>query len=339
MAESLLLGMDGGGTKTDFVVIDREGRVAARHRESGAYHLQIGIDGLREVMGRGLAAIFGKLALSGEAIEHAFFGLPAYGEDNSVQPRLDAMPSEFLGHHRYRCGNDMVSTWAGSLAGEDGIGIVAGTGSIGYGERAGRTARAGGWGELFSDEGSAFWIATQGLNAFSRMADGRVSRGPLHGILLGAFGLTEELELCAYLAAGEGPTRDRIASFSPLVAQAADAGDEQALAIFAAAGRELAAIAGSLRKSLGYRTGEQVPLSYSGGVFETGERILAPFRRSLKDHSADFDLRKPLLPPGAGAALYAARDCGRPLTSGAIARLRDHFASAANALGFSPPAV
>ena len=58
MAGKFLLGVDGGGTKTEFVLIDREGRVAAQHREAGAYHLQIGIDGLREVIGRGLAAVF-----------------------------------------------------------------------------------------------------------------------------------------------------------------------------------------------------------------------------------------------------------------------------------------
>ena len=327
MTGSLLLGVDGGGTKTDFVLIDRDGRVTAQHREAGAYHLQIGVDGLREVISRGLATVFDKLSISGDAIEHAFFGLPAYGEDNSVQPLLDAIPADFLGHRRYRCGNDMVSTWAGSLGGEDGIGIVAGTGSIGYGERAGRSARAGGWGEQFSDEGSAYWIATLGLNAFSRMADGRTPRGPLHGILVRAFGLTDDLELCAYLAAGEGSSRDRIASFCPLVAQAADAGDEQALAIFEAAGRELAAIAAAVRTALGFRPGERVPLSYSGGVFETGDKILTPFRRSLLKHSEDFDLRKPLLPPGAGAALYAARDSGRPLDASAIARLRSQFAS------------
>jgi hypothetical protein len=60
-------------------------------------------------------------------------------------------------------------------------------------------------------------------------------------------------------------------------------------------------------------------------VFKTGESILAPFLRSLKNHSTDFDLRKPLLPPGAGAALYAARASGRPLTAAAIERLRSHF--------------
>ena len=194
------------------------------------------------------------------------------------------MPAEFLGHRRYRCGNDMVSTWAGSLAGEDGIGIVAGTGSIGYGERAGRSARAGGWGEQFSDEGSAYWIAIRGLNAFSRMSDGRMPHGPLHRILAREFRLTDDLELCAFLSRRRraDPRSNRV--ILPAGRAAVDEGDEQALAIFEAAGRELAAIAGSIRTALGYVAGEQVPLSYSGGVFETGERILAPLRRSPCRH-------------------------------------------------------
>ena len=322
MTGSFLLGVDGGGTKTEFVLIDREGHVAAIHRESGSYHLQIGVERLRDVIGRGLKAILGGLSIPGDAIEHAFFGLPAYGEDSSIQPLLDSLPAEFLGHRRYRCGNDMVCTWAGSLGGEDGIGIVAGTGSIGYGERKGRTARAGGWGELFSDEGSAYWIAARGLNVFSRMADGRLPKGPLHQILVRKFELTNALDLCAHVMAAEGPTRDRIASFCPLVAQAATEGDEQAVAIFQAAARELAAIANALRTALGFPPGERVPTSYSGGAFATGERLLAPFRKSLSALSADFELREPLLSPGVGAALYAARDCGRPLAARAIARLR-----------------
>ena len=323
MTGSLLLGVDGGGTKTEFVLVDRAGRIAAMHRESGSYHLQIGIERLRDVIGRGLKAILGGLGLSGDAVEYAFFGLPAYGEDSSIQPLLDSLPAEFLGHRRYRCGNDMVCTWAGSLAGEDGIGIVAGTGSIGYGERAGRTARAGGWGELFSDEGSAYWIATRGLNAFSRMADGRLPRGPLYHILVREFALASDLDLCAHVMSAEGPSRDRIAAFCPLVARAADEGDEQAQAIFQAAARELADIADALRTALGYPPGERVLTSYSGGAFVTGERLLAPFRNSLSELSADFELRVPLLTPSVGAALYAARDCGRPLDASAIARLRE----------------
>ena len=67
--------------------------------------------------------------------------------------------------------------------------IVAGTGSIAYGEYAGRHARAGGWGDLFGDEGSAFWIAREGLRLFSRMSDGRAARGPLYDLLRERFEL------------------------------------------------------------------------------------------------------------------------------------------------------
>jgi N-acetylglucosamine kinase-like BadF-type ATPase len=274
------------------------------------------------VIRRGLEVVLDQLAVSGDAIEHAFFGLPAYGEDSTVQPVLDLLPADLLGHRRYRCGNDMVCTWAGSLAGADGIGIVAGTGSIAYGERAGRSARVGGWGEIFGDEGSAHWIATRGLNAFSRMSDGRLPRGPLHDLLVQELKLADDLDLCALLTSDGGPTRERIASFCRLVARAADNGDAEAAAIFGSAGVALAELAGALRTALQFPPGEPVPVSYSGGVFRTGERILAPLRRALSTMSSDFDLRPPLLPPAVGAALYAARVCGRPLGTDAIARLR-----------------
>ena len=55
-----------------------------------------------------------------------------------------------------------------------------------YGERQGVGHRVGGWGELFGDEGSAYWIAAAGLNAFCRMSDGRLPRGPLHATDQGA---------------------------------------------------------------------------------------------------------------------------------------------------------
>ena len=112
-------------------------------RGTGSYHLEIGMEGLREVLadGRRRRCSAGPASMA-SAIAYAFFGLPAYGEDSEAQVLLDAMPEPLLGHRRYRCGNDMVCAWAGSLAGEDGINIVAGTGSIGYGERRGQN-RAG----------------------------------------------------------------------------------------------------------------------------------------------------------------------------------------------------
>lgn len=307
------LGVDGGGTKTAFVLTDGEGRELARHEGGSSYHIQVGFEALHALLHEGVRAVLDKAGVSAEDVAFAFFGLPAHGEDSQVQPFLDVIPEAVLGHHRYACGNDMICGWAGSLGGEDGVNIVAGTGSIGYGERQGLAARGGGWGEVFSDEGSAYWIAVQGLNAFSRMADGRLPRGPLHDLLTTELELKSDLDLCAYVYAKASPQRDRIAALSRLVARAATQGDEAARRIFAEAGRELAAIVEAIRQRLRYEPGETVNLSYSGGVFQGGELILQPFRQQLAAYSPDYRLVKPRYSPAIGAALYAARLSGRPV--------------------------
>jgi N-acetylglucosamine kinase-like BadF-type ATPase len=316
---SLFLGVDGGGTKTQFVLLDGGGSLIASREGPSSYHIEIGMEGLRDVLANGLGTLFAQAGIEGNAVAYAFFGLPAYGEDSTAQRALDEMPRPLLGHHRYRCGNDMVCAWAGSLGGADGINIVAGTGSIAYGERKGRSARAGGWGEIFSDEGSAYWIAAQGLNAFTRMSDGRLPRGPLHARLRAAFDLDADLDLCAKLAGARA--RERIAALSQLVARAAQEGDLSAIEIFERAARELVCIVEAVRHALEFAAGEWTPLSYSGGVFNAGDLILGPFRRHIEALSARYDLRTPMLAPGLGAALYAARLAGQPFSPIAIGRL------------------
>ena len=319
MSQTLFLGVDGGGTKTQFVLVDRDGNLAAAHEGPTSDHLQIGIDGVRGVLADGLAALFAQAEIDGSAIAHAFFGLPCHGEDSAAQVLLDAMPEPLLGHGRYRCGNDMVCAWAGSLAGEDGINIVAGTGSIGYGERRGRSARAGGWGEVFGDEGSAYWIAVQGLNSFTRMSDGRLPKGPLHAIFTTSLGLRTDLDLCAKVM--NAHTRASISAMAELVTRAAQDGDRLAIRIFDHAARELAAIIEAVCQALKFEPGEPVPLSYSGGVFNAGALILDPLRRHLKAQSDAYQLKAPLLTPSAGAVIYAAMLAGQPLSIAAMQRL------------------
>jgi N-acetylglucosamine kinase-like BadF-type ATPase len=327
MNRTFFLGVDGGGTKTDFALVDRDGNLVANHEGAASYHLEIGIDGLRRVLADGLGALFRPTGIDGGAIAHAFFGLPAYGEDSAAEVLLDALPEPLLGHQRYECGNDMVCAWAGSLAGEDGINIVAGTGSIGYGERRGKAARAGGWGEVFSDEGSAYWIAVQGLNLFTRMSDGRLPKGPLHGVFREALGLAVDLDLCARVM--NAHDRGSIAAMSQLVARAAEQGDRSALRIFDDAARELAAVAEAVRRALEFTPDEPALISYSGGVFNAGELILGPFQRHLETQSRSFQLRAPMFTPSVGAAIHAAKLAEQPLAAAAMQRLRETSAAIA----------
>ena len=176
---SVFLGVDGGGTKTALCLVNGEGRILARARAPGCYYFAGGMDLVERVLRQGVDEVCRQAGIAPADIVHAFFGLPGYGEVSGDVPALDAAPGGALGHGRYACDNDMVCGWAGSLGGADGINVVSGTGSITYGERAGGGVRVGGWGELFGDEGSAYWISIRGLRAFSQMSDGRLPVGPL----------------------------------------------------------------------------------------------------------------------------------------------------------------
>ena len=306
MSAAFFLGVDGGGTKTRFALVSQR-KLVAEAQLGTSYHPDVGLDGVGDVLAEGVAQVLARAGIQASQITHAFFGLPAYGEDSQVTPVLRTLPASILGHERYTCDNDMVCGWAGSLGAEDGINIVAGTGSIGYGQRRGRAARAGGWGETFSDEGSAYWIAMQGLNVYSRMSDGRLPRGPLHALINQALNLQDDLDLCAQVYGPGARSRGELAQLSPLVAEAANLGDAAALEIFRRAGRELAEIAFTLREKLGYEAAEIARLSYSGGAFATGDLLLVPFRAALTDAGAAFEICRPLYDPHFGAALYAAK--------------------------------
>jgi N-acetylglucosamine kinase-like BadF-type ATPase len=321
---ALYLGVDGGGTKTALVLIDSDGRIRATHLAGGSYYLTIGLDALGTLLAGGVSNVLAKASLRAEDLDFSFFGLPAYGEDTTLTDALSQLPERCLPAGAYLCGNDMICGWAGSLLCGDGISIVAGTGSICYGERNGVTARCGGWGELFSDEGSAYWIACRGLNLFSRMSDGRAPRGPLYEIVRHALGIFEDLDLCGHVFTRLGGDRARIAQLSKLVTQAARASDEQAMDIIRQAATELALMVDATRRRLGFTSAEPVAVSYSGGVFDNvGALLLEHFTASLHAHRSGYQVSEPVLPPAIGAALYAAKRRGRPLSDVAIERLRE----------------
>lgn len=317
----MFLGVDGGGTKTALCLIDRDGRLVARTQVASSDYFSEGIALVERVLKQGVAAVCQEAGIAPSAVEFAFFGLPTYGEVSGDVAALDAAPRAALQHDRYRCDNDMVCGWAGSLAAADGINVISGTGSMTYGERAGTGARVGGWGELFGDEGSAYWIAVRGLSAFSQMSDGRLPQGPLVDVLRTHLDLTTDLDLVDVVLNRWKGGRSEIAALSRQVAEAAEKGDASASQILADAGRELALLVDCTRRRLGFGHGEVVPVSYSGGTFSAG-LVLEAFTRELTALHDGHELRRPLYPPDVGAALYAAKLAGTPLHTSALDRLR-----------------
>lgn len=317
----VFLGVDGGGTKTAFALLTGDGELLATALAPSSYYLGQSIDLVEDVLRTGIEAVSGQAAVPPDRITHAFFGLPGYGEVSADLETLNAIPGRVLGHQRYRCDNDMVAGWAGSLGAVDGVNVIAGTGSMTYGERAGRGLRVGGWGELFDDEGSAYWIAIRGLNAFARMSDGRLPTGPLHEHMTAHLRLATDLDLVDVVLNRWQGDRMKVASLATIVTAAAADGDTACAAILREAGLRLADLVLATIDRLGYAPGAVVPVSWSGGVFAS-EEVRTAFRDRLA--GAPVDLRVPLLPPVLGAALYAARLSGRPLRTEAVDRLRTH---------------
>jgi N-acetylglucosamine kinase-like BadF-type ATPase len=320
----VFLGVDGGGTKTAFCLLTGSGEVAATVEASSIYSPgDLGL--LTQVLQDGVREVCRLAGITRDEVRQAFFGIPAYGESRAEVPLLDAAPRQVLGHDRYSCDNDMVCGWAGSLALADGINVISGTGSMAYGERAGRRARTGGWGELFGDEGSGHWIAVRGLSAFSRMSDGRQPSGPLHERVREHFGAVVDLDVLDVVLNQWGGDRGRVAALCPVVVGAAEAGDPCAAEIVDHAAVELVALVEAARRRLEFPADADVPVSYSGGVFNA-PRVRQAFDRELAATRGGYRLLRPAYPPVVGAALYAAKRAGSPLDADALQRLRRHAA-------------
>ncbi len=320
MSDALYLGVDGGGTKTALCLVTSDGRVVASRLAGSVYYAGQSISLVADVLTPAVAALCADAGVTAGDVTYAFFALPGYGESSTDRPLLDAAPVQVLGHHRYACDNDMVAGWAGSLGAHDGINVISGTGSMTYGERLGRRVRVGGWGALFGDEGSAHWIAIRGLNAFSRMSDGRLPPGPLLEILREHLRLPSDLDLVDVVLLRWRSDRARVAGLCRQVVQAADAGDEVAAAVLDDAAAELALLVSRTRERLGFAVDDTVRVSWSGGTF-AARRVREGFSRALLAQHPNDDLREPELPPVIGAALYAARLAGRPLDTTARERL------------------
>jgi N-acetylglucosamine kinase-like BadF-type ATPase len=319
------LGVDGGGTKTSLCLVTRDGDVVASALAPTCYYLGEDVDLVERVLRQGVTAVCERAGIAPEQVEYAFFGLPAYGEVSADVPALDAAPRAVLGHDRYSCDNDMVCGWAGSLGATDGINVISGTGSMTYGERQGARVRVGGWGELFGDEGSGHWIGVRCLQAFSRMSDGRSRPGPLLATVREHLGLRTDLDVIDVVLNRWGAARREVAGLAPLVVRIARAGDATARGILEDAGRELAELAGTTRRRLGFAEDEPAAISYSGGMFSV-EEVRRAFTRRLEEEQGRYEIREPLFPPVVGAALYAARRAGTPLGDAALQRLRTDVA-------------
>lgn len=205
-----------------------------------------------------------------------------------------------------RVTNDAIIAFWGGLAGGEGIGVVAGSGSIAFArDRHGREGRAGGWGYILGDEGSGYWLGQQALLTYIRGLEGRSPHGPLWQAIARALGLTTITDVLAWFYGGQNQV-ERLAALAPVVSEAAEAHDQAALDILAQAGRSLAEqAAAAARQVWPTALPGAVRVIRAGGVWAAGHALEEAFVARLAATAPGAQLTPPSLPPVGGALLLA----------------------------------
>jgi len=315
------LGIDGGGTKTKFILCDDKGLTKAEYTNETSHYLQVGLDGLTSCIEEGLKNISKLANIQITDISYAYMGDAGYGDVKSECPMIEAAIAKGMHGIKFSVVNDCEVALAGALALDDGINIVAGTGSIGVGHsnKTNTTLTCGGWHHgIGSDEGSGYWLAYQLLHRFTRQADGRDPKTALYDVLYKKLELEEDGQLISRVVEEWNLDRTKVASLAPIVKQLCELNDPNGYEIFDRAANELADIIITLYRRLEF-TGD-IKVSYTGGIFKNGEVLLSPLRNILAKYH--MELAEPILPPDKGAVLLAMKACNININEEVINNLK-----------------
>jgi N-acetylglucosamine kinase-like BadF-type ATPase len=298
------LGVDGGQSSTTAVIGDREGNVVGWASAGPCNH--VAAAEAKEKFLRVMRECLSQAVSRAGLLEPCSFKAACLGMSGGPADKA-ALLHELIGSEHCIVTDDARIALAGATSGGPGIVIIGGTGSIAFAENArGETARAGGWGYLFGDEGGAFDIVRQALRAILREHEGWGARTALTPALLAAAPASDANELLHMFYTPDWP-RQRIAGLAEIVNRIAEDGDPIAIGILHNAARELALLVGSVRRQL-WAEGEPVRVAWVGGVFR-GAILLERFRLlvGLEDHTV---CEPPRHGPAMGALLLAYRAAG-----------------------------
>lgn len=307
----LFVGVDGGQSHTEAVVADENGQVLGRGQGGPSNHAdQPGgrerlRRAIRDSVGSALAsAVLPELPTARFASAHcAMTGGP---EDKAAEIK------SLLHADCMTVGHDAPAALAGATACGPGIVVIAGTGSVAYGETSdGRAAMAGGWGYVLGDEGSGYWIAVEALRRAARGEDALAPATRLGAIAAARFNCATLRELGAQIQAG-AIGRDQLARFAPEVEASATAGDRVASEIVDAAGSWLASFVLAVAGRLSLRD-EIAQVAEAGGLWRLA-RLRAAFADALVGAWPAAQLVAPRYDPVIGALLLAYRQAGLDLS-------------------------
>ncbi len=288
----LILGIDGGGTKTRCAVSDGV-MVLGRGVSKGCNIVRLGEATARLSIQSAIREALRNAHLEPDSVKAACIGVAGSAVPQVRQAVLSIIreilpcPISVVG--------DQDIAFEAAFGDTPGILVIAGTGSIAFGRNStGKSARAGGYGFIVSDEGSGQWVGRAGVSSCLRALD-RGAKSLLLPQFLKAFSASNVGELIQ--AANAVPPPD-FSQLFPMVLNASEHGDAVATEVLKKAGQELAALAKLVAEQLGMNR-ENFRVATAGGVFEHSPLVRAEFQSSLKSshpHATVIDgVAEPLL--------------------------------------------
>jgi N-acetylglucosamine kinase-like BadF-type ATPase len=303
---TLLLAIDGGGTRTRCIALDRDGVQRGEGEAGPSNHLHVPLATATAAL-RG--ATDAALAAAGATIEDVAIvsaGLAGVNFDGTGAEDAAGMLRS-AGFSRVVVHGDMVIAHWGALAGAAGVVALAGTGSSVLSiAAAGTMTKAGGWGPLYGDQGSAYQLGRLGLVAAAEAYDGSGPATVLVERLTRAVGVSRFPDTVARLYA-DLSGQLHVAALAPIVDACAEAGDEVAAVICRQAGNDLARVVLAVARRL---PAADRRVSYQGAVLGRSRLVRGAFLTALEADALELDVRPPRFEPIVGAALLGARAAG-----------------------------
>jgi len=297
------LGLDGGGTKTECVVLDANGQVAGQGVAGPSNALRVGFGAAAGALTLAARAALTSASAQMTQVTAVCAGLAGAGRPSVANRVLAFLAAEFPQAFVHAT-TDLEIALEAAVGGGPGVVLIAGTGSSAYGRNAeGKTARAGGYGPWLGDEGSAFDVGRRVLAAAALARDEGEPPTRLAERIFAALACSDWDDLTERIARN---TDEVFPAIFPVVIEAAEAGDRVARDILLDAATALASLADIVIRRLGLADGE-FALATSGGALGRTALLDWPLERSLLHFAPRARIGPLRVSPAIGAARLAKR--------------------------------
>jgi glucosamine kinase len=273
---SLILGIDGGGTRTRASIVDGE-QVLAYAEGGSIKRLRVGAEAAEENLREILKDIYAQAAVT--SVGAACCGV-ASASMPGIHEWIKAVFQDFEVDRSEVVGDEVIALDA-AFQGGPGILQIAGTGSNTIGRAPdGSRECAGGWSSRLGDEGSGYWI---GLHSLRRALNAYDREEPTQ-ILKKVCEIWETPTIDDLVNVGDSTPGPDFAALAPAIDELAEAGDSVALGVLAQASADLVTFVLLVRSKLlrKHNIQGEVPVAWTGGVIEKMRLVREPFFAGLK---------------------------------------------------------